>query len=338
MARSFVGRLIPLALAGAGLWYAQRKLRESAYSFRDKVVLIAGGTRGLGLVMARQLLDEGAQVAICGRDQATLDRAAEQLRGRGRVLAIPCDIGEQTQVQELVHQVTDTFGHIDVLINNAGVISVGPLEAMTLEDFELAMRVHFWGPLYTTIAALPTLSRRRGRIVNISSIGGKMPVPHLTPYCASKFALVGLSESLRAELSDAGITVTTVAPGLMRTGSPRNALFKGQHRKEYAWFVLGDSLPGLSMNAEEAARQVLDACRRGDAEIVLSLPAKLATMAYGLAPGAVTRALSLVDRMLPGFGGIGSEWAKGSQSESAVTASPLTALTREAAIRNNEVG
>src|SRR6185503_4123757 len=122
-------------------------------------------------------------------------------------------------------------------------------------------------------AVLPEMrARREGRIVNITSIGGKISVPHLLPYSASKFALVGLSEGLRAELAKDGIVVTTICPGLMRTGSPRNATFKGQHRAEYAWFSIGDSLPVTAMSADRAARQILTACKRGEAEVVLSVP------------------------------------------------------------------
>src|SRR5204863_2185868 len=161
-------------------------------------------------------------------------------------------------------------GAIDVLVDNAGIIQVGPLETMTQEDFRRAMNTHFWGPLNTTLAVLPEMRRRKtGRIVNISSIGGKISIPHLVPYSASKFALVGLSEGLRAELAKDGISVTTVCPGLMTTGSPRNAFFKGQNQAEYAWFSISDALPGVAMNAEAAARAIIRACKRGDAEIVL---------------------------------------------------------------------
>src|SRR5262249_29078614 len=143
-------------------------------------------------------------------------------------------------------------------VNNAGIIQVGPMETMTLADYQEAMRVHYWGPLYTALAVLPQMKQRRaGRIVNITSIGGKVAVPHLLPYVGSKFALVGLSEGLRAELMKDGILVTTVVPGLMRTGSPRNAFFKGQNEAEYAWFKIGDSIPVLTTSAERAARRIV---------------------------------------------------------------------------------
>jgi short-subunit dehydrogenase len=179
--------------------------------------------------------------------------------------------------------------------------------------------------------------RGSGRIVNISSIGGKISVPHLVPYSASKFALVGLSEGLRAELKKDGIFVSTICPGLMRTGSPRNADFKSQHRLEYAWFTLSDSLPFLSMDVDRAARKIVNACRYGVAEVVLSVPAKLAVKFHGLFPGLTADLLDLENRLLPRDGGIGSGRAKGYDSESSVTLSRITALTRAAERRNNQI-
>src|SRR5205085_5737710 len=139
---------------------------------------------------------------------------------------------------------------------NAGIIGVGPIQTMTLADFEEAMKINFWSAVYTIEAVLRDMIRRgSGRIVNITSIGGKISVPHLLPYCASKFALVGLSEGLHAELTQQGIVVTTVCPGMMRTGSPRNAEFKGRHRAEYAWFSIGGSLPLISIDSHVAAKR-----------------------------------------------------------------------------------
>jgi NAD(P)-dependent dehydrogenase (short-subunit alcohol dehydrogenase family) len=309
------------------------------YDLRDKVVLITGGSRGLGLTLARRLLHQGAHVAICARDESELERARSDLgQDDGRVLTVPCDITDREQVLTMVDNVEHHFGRIDVLINNAGTIQVGPVELMTLDDYEEAMEVHFWGPLYTILAVLPGMRQRReGRIVNISSIGGKMSMPHLLPYNASKFALVGLSEGLRAELSKDGIVVTTVCPGLMRTGSPRNAFFKGQHRAEYAWFSISDALPIVSQSAERAARQIIAACQRGDAQVVLSLPAKLATTVHSLLPGWTTDVLGLANRLLlPAPGGIGSAQRPGKQSSSQLSPSWLTALSDKAAQRNNE--
>ncbi len=230
------------------------------------------------------------------------------------------------------------FGQIDVLVNNAGTIAVGPMDVMTVEDYEQAMRVHFWGPLYAVLAVLPEMKRRgTGRIVNVSSIGGKISVPHLLPYSASKFALVGLSEGLRAELREDGILVTTVCPGLMRTGSPRNASFKGRHEAEYAWFKISDSLPLTSINARRAARQIIDAARHGDSEVVLTVQAKAAALFHGVFPGLTADILGLVNRLLPEAGGIGTRRAKGRASESELSRSWLAALTDRAAEENNQI-
>ncbi len=330
------------AAAGIGGVLAARALMRQvrAYDFTGKTVLITGGSRGLGLLLARELAREGARLAICARDADELERARVDLVRRGvpEVLAVPCDVTDRAQVESMVEACRERFGGIDVLINNAGVIQVGPLEVMTIEDYEQAMRTHFWGPLYATLAVLPDMRRRKaGRIVNIASIGGKIGVPHLVPYSASKFALVGLSEGMRAELAQFGITVTTVCPGLMRTGSPRNASFKGRHREEYAWFIIGDSLPLTSMNAERAARQVIAACRRGDAEVILSVQAELAVKFHALFPELTADMLAVVNRLLPAaVGGIGTKQAKGKDSGSAAAPSWLTALSDAAARRNNE--
>src|ERR671933_1496025 len=300
-------RFVALATAGAGLGLRELLRRQRDFDLQGKTALITGGSRGLGLALAREFAAEGARVVITARDEAELDRARQDLEGRGaQVLAVPADITDRAQVDELVRAAVARFGSVDVLVNNAGIVQVGPMETMTLEDYEQAMAIHFWAPLYATLAVLPGMRERRaGRIVNISSIGGIVSVPHLLPYNASKFALTGLSEGLRAELAKDGILVTTVCPGLMRTGSPRNALFKGQHRAEYAWFALGDSIPGSSISAERAARQIVSACRHGDAEVILSLPAKAATWFHGLFPGLTSDLLGLVNRGLPGPGGIG---------------------------------
>ena len=290
-------------------------------------------------MLARRFAAEGANVAVCARDPRELERARADLESRGaRVCAFPCDVTDRAQVRELVDVVTRHFGRVDVLVNNAGVIQVGPLEVMTLEDFEQAMAVHFWGPLYTTLAVLPQMrARREGRVVNVSSIGGKVSVPHLVPYSASKFALAGLSDGLRAELAEDGVVVTSVFPGLMRTGSPRNANFKGQHRAEYAWFAISDSLPVSSINAERAAAQIVEACRRGQAELIITVQAQAAAKFRALFPEAAADLLAVVNRLLPGPGGIGRARAKGRESESALAPSVLTTLTEWAARRNNEL-
>jgi NAD(P)-dependent dehydrogenase (short-subunit alcohol dehydrogenase family) len=311
-----------------------------AIAFTDRVVVITGGSRGLGLVLARQFADEGARLCLLARDAGELLRAREELEARGAAaMTVRCDVRRRGDVRAAVDAIVEQWGGVDVLINNAGVIQVGPFEHMTHEDFENAMATHFWGPLNLMLEVVPIMRHRGfGRIVNISSIGGRIAVPHLGPYSASKFALVGLSDSARSELSRHGIRVTTVAPGLMRTGSPMNAQMKGRHRAEYAWFAIADSIPGLSIDAERAASQILDACRHGDAELTITPQAKLAVMANAVAPGAVARAMAIVSRLLPPPTGMsGDVMRKGRESESRWAPSIATRLSDRAAVANNEV-
>lgn len=272
------------------------------YELRGKTVLLTGGSRGLGLALARELTREGANLVICARDESELDRAQTELRLKGgNVLAVTCDVTDAGQVKDLVARTVERFGSVDVLINNAGIIEVGPMESMTLEDFESAMKIHCYAPLHTIREVVPHMKQQgQGRIVNIASIGGKVAVPHLLPYTASKFALVGLSEGLRAELATHNITVTTVCPGLMRTGSAPHAVFKGQSQAEYAWFSTSSVLPMTTISAETAAQRIVDAMKNGRAEVVLSVPAWILDKVHGLAPGLTSSVLQWVNRFLPG--------------------------------------
>jgi len=329
------------ASVGLGAFFTARFIRKrNPYNFEGKVVLITGGSRGLGLAMARKLAEEGAKVAICARDQDEVFRAQAQLENISpEIFGVPADITDRTQANRMIKAVRERFGDIDVLINNAGIIQIGPYNTMTIEDYEDAMATHFWAPLYTILAVVPKMrDLRTGRIVNISSIGGKVSVPHLLPYSASKFALTGLSEGLRAELKKEGIVVTTVSPGLLRTGSSRNIDVKGQHEEEYNWFSVSGSLPFTSMNVESAAEKIIDGCRYGDAEVILSIPAKVAAAVHGVFPGLTSVLLSGINKMLPDSGQQGAlEKRKGYESESAISQSFLTDPNKRAAEDNNEI-
>jgi short-subunit dehydrogenase len=327
--------------AGAGTLLVAHSIYKklTAYNFKGKTVLITGGSRGLGLVMARQLATEGAKLALCARSAEELSFAKAELTAQGaEVFTMVCDVTDQQQVNNLIATVQNQFAPIDVLINNAGIISAGPFTHMTVQEFDEAMNVHFWGPLYTTLALLPTMRvRGGGRILNIASIGGKISVPHLMPYSASKFALVGLSEGLRAELKKYNIKVTTATPGLMQTGSTGHAILKGQHKKEYALFKIMDSNPVTSMSAEASAAEILNALRYGEEGVTTTLFAKTGILLHKLAPSLLASIMELVNEMLPGEGGIGKKRATGFESESPLSMSDLTANTQNAAIRNNEL-
>jgi NAD(P)-dependent dehydrogenase (short-subunit alcohol dehydrogenase family) len=330
-------RLIALGALSYLGFQALRSLREE--NLAGRVVLITGGSRGLGLLMAREFAAQGCRLAICARDTEELESAVADLRAHGAdALAIPCDVADRTQVADMVEWVTTRFGRIDILVNNASIIQVGPLSTMTVEDFEEAMAVNFWGSVYTTLEVLPQMRRRReGRIVNITSIGGKVAVPHLLPYDCAKFATVGFSEGLRSELARDGVSVTTVIPGLMRTGSPVNAFFKGAADKEFTWFSIGDATPVTAMSAQRAARRIVEAARRREAEVTLTWQAKLLRLAHDLFPGTITDVLGLVNRALPAADGPTPN-TRGMELSTAASPSIITTQMNRAAREYNQFG
>lgn len=333
------GFLLATAAVAAGIALREALRRKREIDFKGRTVLITGGSRGLGLVLAREFAREGAHIALCARDDAELAQAKEDLEGHGAtVFTVRCDLANKSEINAMVRRVIGHYGRIDVLVNNAGVIEVGPMDTMTDEDFDEAMNVHFWAPLHATTAALPDMrSRNQGRIVNITSIGGKVSLPHMLPYSVSKFAEVGLSEGLRAELMKDGIYVTTVCPGLMRTGSQDHADFKGDYRKEYTGFSLLAASPISSMNAQEAARQIVVATKQGDAEVVLSSQAQLLATFHALFPGVTADILGAINYVLPGPGRNGKNRVKGRDSHTAMSRSSLTLSLQEPMRANNEL-
>ena len=293
-------RMALLAGSAAGLALAAtiRARRSGRYELRGRVAVVTGGSRGLGFLVAEELARAGCRVVICARDPRELALARDELSPHTDVLAVTCDVSNPSDVERMLSRAITRFGGIDLLINNASIIQVGPLEATTLQDFQRALDVNFWGTVNATLAVLPHMRRRGdGRIVNIASIGGKVAVPHLLPYDCAKFAVVGFSEGVRAEVARQGISVTTVVPGLMRTGSEKYAQFKtpGDAR----WFSVAARLPLLTVSARRAARTIVAAARRRRAEVVIGLPAKLLRLAHDLFPDATLRTLDVSNRLLP---------------------------------------
>ena len=304
-----------------------------------RVALVTGGSRGLGLLIAEELGRRGASVAICGRDETALDAAARHLCQQGiDVFDRRVDIGDRAQAESFVGRVVKEWGRLDIVVNNAGVIQVEPAESVTVESLEDVMRSNFWGAVYTTFAALPRLRERpkEARVVNIVSVGGRVAVPHMLGYSASKFALMGFSEGLGAELAKAGVGVTTVIPGLMRTGSFYNAEFGGDQQSELAWFSLASSLPFLTMSADRAARLVVDAVESGKPLLHLGLPAAVLARAHGLAPSLTVRLMALANRFLPAPAQHPEASRKGREVPNDIVRSPLHFLGYRAAKKNNE--
>jgi len=329
-------------LGGVGLatWAVSRLVR-SEFSFAGKTVVITGGSRGLGLTIGRRIAAEGGRLALLARDEAELSRACDELRALGgEALAVPCDLLDRGQSLGAIETVLDHYGTIDVLINNAGIIEIGPLDHMRRTDFEKSMQLHFWAPFNLIQQVIPHMRRAgEGRIVNVSSIGGKLAVPHMAPYSASKFALVGLSDGFRAELARDGIRVTTVTPGVMRTGSHVNATFKGNHGAEFTWFSLSATLPLAAVDADRAAKQIVEACRRGQSSLIIGWPARVAIAANALFPSLTGEVMKLVNRLLPNAVGVeGDELMKGDEARAEQRVPNWIARLGETAIaRNNEV-
>ena len=333
-------RWLGAAFAGLAL---RRLVRASRWmDFRDRGVVILGGSRGLGLVLAQELAREQARVAIVARSADERARARDQIAAQtgNPPLLLAADLTDRAAVQAAVAQLAAQLGRLDVLVNNAGVIEVGPAAHMRTEDFERALSLHFWAPLFAMEAAIPLMRRHGGgRIVNVSSIGGRVALPHLLPYTASKHALAGLSDALGAELSRDGIRVTTVAPGLMRTGSHLSAAIKGRHEAEFAWFAIADSLPGLSMDVTRAARKIVDACRHGDRRCTIGIPAKLAILASAVAPELFADLMAATNRLLPKpRPDRSSETRSGWQSRSRRVPTWLTRRADRSAVQHNGLG
>src|SRR5690348_1578878 len=337
---------VPLVAAVTTLAGAILATRRGQDDIRGEVAVVTGASRGLGLLLARELARHSCPLVICARDAAELDRAAGQLRAAGaEVTAVACDITDEASPRLLVDTAIERYGRLDILISNAGIIQVGPVQDGQVGLYETALDTMALAPVRLALTGLPIMRRRgHGRIVTIASVGGKLSVPHLLPYSTAKFAAVGFSEGLRAELGRGPVTVTTVVPGLMRTGSHLQARFTGQAGKEFTWFALGASLPLVSMDAERAARQIIGAVRQRRAEIILTPAGQLVSRAAGIVPGLTSEILHLVQRLAlpdpPGEpGSLVADEAEGHDLRPAMgkkTFDRLTTLGQAAASRFNE--
>lgn len=259
-----------------------------------KIVLITGGSRGLGLALAQELGNKGCRLALCARQVDELQEACSRLTAMN-IEAVPfvCDVTDQAQVSRLIESVVEHFGRIDVLVNNAGLIKVGPFDTFHPDDFENAMDLMFWAPVHLTWAVLPHMKKQGGgHIVNITSVGGRVSVPHLLPYSCAKFALVAFSTGLSTEIASHGVHVLTVVPGLMRTGSYLNAEFLGAATDEFTWFGLLGNLPGFSVAADYAASCIRGALENRRHNCTISFPAKLLIAGDALMP-EITRTVFL---------------------------------------------
>jgi short-subunit dehydrogenase len=304
---------LAVATAAVGLSKEQNKKQP----FNGKVALITGGSRGLGLALAKVLIKQGAYVSLLARDLSELYQAQyilTRIASKEHVMIHVCDVTNPEQLNAAIQKTAEHWRDIDLLINNAGAIIVGPFESMTMQDFEAQMKLHLYANVHATQQILPYFRKKKdGRIVNICSMGGKVAVPHMLPYDTSKFALAGFSQGITAELARENISVTTVYPTLMRTGSPIQAVFKGESEKEFAWFANADIFPGLSMSADEAAKKIIQAAADRRSELIPSWIGRMRMMVGAFLPELMLVTMGLLNQLMPR--GNSQQYRTGAQSQ-----------------------
>ncbi len=253
-------------------------------TIQGTTVVITGATSGIGRATALAFADAGAKVVVAGRREARLNELVAELENKGcAALAVKTDVADQAQVENLIARAIERFGKIDTLINNAGVGIAASFAEQSLEDFKQVMDVNFWGAVYACKAVVPHMRKNKnGLIINISSIFGKRGMPYETAYSASKFALAGFSEALRAELMTENIDVSTIYPGAVET-----EIFETANNQ--TGLEMGANLPKFP--AKEMARIIVNNARFPQAEVVMAGDAIALNFFNKLAPGLVDFAL-----------------------------------------------
>lgn len=293
---------VALAFLAGGLLGSALRKPERAQEFEGKTALVTGGTRGLGRALVRELASRGAKVVFCARhaDEIERSQASLEVEGLSGVLGMVADLSRPNTPEELVARVEQTLGAVDILINNAGIIQVAPFLNTREESFHQCLDLFLYAPLRLSTAVLPQmLSQGEGTIVNIASVGGQVPSPHMTAYNCGKSALVALSEGMSVELGRYGVNVLTVVPGLMRTGGHRNAEFAGKPDKEYAWFSRAAIHPALAACPYRVARKVVDGIRDRNRTLYPGWEAKLGPRFHRLFPDITLAVSSMINRLLP---------------------------------------
>lgn len=248
-------------------------------------VVITGATSGIGRATAREFAAAGAQVVVAGRRAQRLQELVAEIESKGgAALAVRADVAQQEQVEELIAKAVARFGRVDTLVNNAGVAITARFEQMALDDFRRLMDVNFWGAVYACRAVLPQMRKQGGGgvIINVSSILGKRGMPFETAYCASKFALAGFSEALRAEVMSDGIDVSTIFPGAVET-----EIFEAAANQ--TGFEMSASIPKFPARA--LARLIVQDARFPQPEVVMALDAQAINIFNKFMPGLMDLAL-----------------------------------------------
>uniref|UniRef100_B8HVX0 Short-chain dehydrogenase/reductase SDR n=1 Tax=Cyanothece sp. (strain PCC 7425 / ATCC 29141) TaxID=395961 RepID=B8HVX0_CYAP4 len=252
-------------------------------------VLITGASQGIGKATALLFARQGYNVVLAARQPDRLEQTAVEVRDCGvQSLAVPTDVRKPEQVDHLVQCALEQFGSVEVLINNAGIYLSGPVESFSLEDWQQAIDTNLWGYIHTIHFLLPHfLQRGSGTIVNLSSIGGKVPIPYLVPYSTTKFAVTGLTEALQAELGVKGIQVCGIYPNLIKSAFMERAIFRGQTaadqqtRQDQVEQIL--QVPVVE-KPEDVAQSIWESVQQRRSQVLVG-SARLSATAYGVLPG-----------------------------------------------------
>ncbi|MFM7427274.1 MAG: SDR family NAD(P)-dependent oxidoreductase [Elainella sp.] len=254
-------------------------------------VLITGASQGIGQATVHLFAKQGYDLVLASRRADRLQAVAQELKDLNvSVLALPTDVQDFSQVEALIEAALAQFGAIDVLVNNAGIYVSGPVEEFSLADWHQVIDTNLWGYIHTVHALLPRLlAQGKGTIVNVASIGGKVPIPYLTPYVTSKFAVAGFTQALQAELAAKGIQVCGIYPNLIRSSFLERAIFEGktpedtQARRQQVEQIV--KLP-LVEKPEDVANAIWQAVKHQRSEVLVG-SANLAASAHGLFPSAM---------------------------------------------------
>ena len=264
-------------------------LAESRRYKMPSTVLITGASQGIGKATALLFARQGYDLVLAARQPERLEAVASEVRSLGQnALAVPTDVRDSEQVNTLVKKTLEYYGTLDVLINNAGIYLLGSVEAFSLSDWHQAIDTNFWGYVHTIHALLPHfLERGKGTIVNVSSIGGKVPIPYQVPYTASKYAVTGLTQSLHAELEPKGIKVCGVYPNFISTDLMERAIFRGKDEEDAQaredLLRKGLSVPIIE-KPDDVAQAIWDAVKHQKSDVMVG-SANVSNASYKMFPG-----------------------------------------------------
>jgi short-subunit dehydrogenase len=255
--------------------------------------LITGASHGIGKATAILLAKHGYDLIITARNQDTLEAVAAEIRNLNRqVLAIAADTSDRSAMEALINSGIERFSQIDVLVNNAGICMNAPMVKTTIEDWEKVINVNLWGYIYTIHALLPHfLERKQGKIINVGSFGGKVPLPNMTAYCTSKYAITGLTETLQIELEPQGIQVTGIHPGVTNTNFIERAIFKDRDPQALKELM---ATP-LASQPEDVAKAIWKAIKHPKRAVIVG-SAKVPALLHRLFPGITKGMLQLATK------------------------------------------